>query len=294
MNRRLGAFVLMMVIVIGVLGRPVSGHGCDLVEKRDGGQIDWTRMTIEASGVGVPSPDSATLHQGLEKTGIIARQNAYRNLLELTKSMQLTADQTVGQYMKNRDILLSKIEDRLKGASVVSTRYLSDGTVKKTLKVDIKGSLLQLLLPDTIVQLEMKTMGEETSSPTDNDKYTGLLVDARGVPVKPALVVQLVDEGDQEVYGPAYVSRNYAVKKGFCGYVEDIKAPEVEERVGGNPLIVKALRVRSPGSSDLVVSNTDASRIRSVVQHLFFLRQCRVLVVVDNSGCGGQPEKHGP
>ncbi len=291
MNRRLGAFVLMLGIMICVLGRPVFGHACDLVEKHDGGQIDWTRMTIEASGVGVPSPDSTGFHQGLDKTGIIARQNAYRNLLQLAKSMQLTADQTVGQYMKNRDVLLSKVEDRLKEASVTSTRYLSDGTVRKTLKMNIKGPLLQLLLPDSIVQLEMKTMGEETSPPTDNDKYTGLLVDARGVPVKPALVVQIVDEGDQEVYGPAYVSRNYAVQKGFCGYVEDIQAPEVKERVGSNPLIVKALRVRSPGSSDLVVSNTDASRIRSVVQHLFFLRQCRVVVVVDNSGCNGKVAK---
>ncbi|NQT10001.1 MAG: hypothetical protein HQ573_02380, partial [Desulfobacteraceae bacterium] len=46
-------------------------------------------------------------------------------------------------------------------------------------------------------------------------------------------------------------------------------------------LTVKGLRTEGHGRSDIVISNADASRLRSASEHLTFLKKCRVMVVVD-------------
>jgi len=128
------------------------------------------------------------------------------------------------------------------------------------------------------VQLEIKNLGQ-ASPDSENEGFTGLVVDARGVDVRPAMCFTVFDESGRDVYGPAYVSREFVVQKGMCGYVTDISAAEKSDQVGHNPLVVKALSARRPAGTDLVISSTDASRLRGAVQNLFFLRECRVIVV---------------
>ena len=89
------------------------------------------------------------------------------------------------------------------------------------------------------------------------------------------------DEKGQEVYGSAYVSREYAVQKGMSAYTRDLKAAKKNPRVIDNPLIVKGLRTMGSGKTDIVITNSDASRLRSDPKHLFFLKKCRVVIVAD-------------
>jgi hypothetical protein len=49
-------------------------------------------------------------------------------------------------------------------------------------------------------------------------------------------------------------------------------------RVADKPLVLKGLRT---SGTDIVVSNTDAARLRSAFENLAFLRQCRVVIVLD-------------
>jgi hypothetical protein len=93
----------------------------------------------------------------------------------------------------------------------------------------------------------------------------------------------LVDENNEEVYGAAFVSREFAVQQGMCGYARFTEtARDVNSRrVGQRPLIIKGLRRSSRGPCDIVISNSDAAKIRSASAHLAFLKQCRVVVLSD-------------
>jgi hypothetical protein len=53
------------------------------------------------------------------------------------------------------------------------------------------------------------------------------------------------------------------------------------QRVTNKPLIVKGLRTIGTGSPVIVISNADASKLRSSSEHLSFLKKCRVMIVVD-------------
>jgi hypothetical protein len=89
------------------------------------------------------------------------------------------------------------------------------------------------------------------------------------------------DENGQEVYGSAFVSREYAVQQGMSGYAKNVDAARTNQRVTDNPLLLKGLRVEGAGQSDIVISNADASMLRSASENLSFMKKCRVMIVVD-------------
>jgi len=278
---------LLVVIAIGLAGPAFSG---ELVIPMENGWINWSARTLHARGTGVPSTDIARTPRARDEAFRKAGRQAYQNLLKTVTSMRLTSTMTVKDLVANKDYLLSNIEQMLNDARIESTRYHSDGTVEIVKRMPVTGALSQLILPESIVQLEMKRLGRET--PDDNRiVYTGLVVDARGVILSPALCFKIVDEKLQEVYGPAYASREYAVQRGLCEYRTEISDIGTVDRIGKNPLIVRGLKAMETGGADIIISNTDASRVRSTVEHLFFLRECQVLVIVDPSVVVKAPSK---
>jgi hypothetical protein len=154
------------------------------------------------------------------------------------------------------------------------------------------GGFAQLILPDEIKQIEtIKTVSggkvttpgsDSVSSPlTAAESFTGLVVDARGTQALPAVVPVIVDENGKEVYGPAFVSREFAVQQGLGRYMTDIESALKSPIVYGKPLLVKGLRTEDNDRSRVVISNADASRLLSMSENLSFLKKCRVIIVFD-------------
>jgi hypothetical protein len=108
-----------------------------------------------------------------------------------------------------------------------------------------------------------------------------LVIDTRGLKIKPVMVPKILDEDAREVYGSAFVSREYAVQQGMSGYSKDLSAAQSDQRVADHPLTVKGLRTAGVEHSDIVISNTDAHRLRSASENLSFMRKCRVIIVVE-------------
>jgi hypothetical protein len=99
--------------------------------------------------------------------------------------------------------------------------------------------------------------------------------------VKPALAPKIIDESGKEVYGSAYVSREWAIKYGIVGYAKEVKAAAKLDRVGSTPGQIKALKAQGDNATDVVISDTDAADVRSAAKNLKFLSECRVILVVD-------------
>jgi hypothetical protein len=158
--------------------------------------------------------------------------------------------------------------------------------VEVTIEMSLTSGFAQLILPGDIMQVEpiktSQSAPESRPSKRPNQSlYTGLIVDARGLKAGPAMNPKILDEGGLEVYGAAFVSREYAVQQGMSGYAAGLEAAKCQSRVSDHPLIVKGLKATVPGFSDIVISNADATKLRSASQNLSFLKQCRVVIVVD-------------
>ena len=110
------------------------------------------------------------------------------------------------------------------------------------------------------------------------------MVDGRGLGVKAVMSPKIFDENGQEVYGPTFVSREFAVQQGMIEYVVDLSAAQDSPRVASTPFTVRGLRTDKPGGSNIIISNADAAKLKSASEHLSFLKKCRVIIAVDRPG----------
>ena len=257
------------------------------------GSVNWSQGIITSIGIGSPPEKYYGKPQARPMALRAAQLDAYRNLLEVTEGVRINSVTVVEDSMVANDMIRSQVNGMVKGAQVIKKEYLSDGTVEVTIAMSLRGGFAQLILPTDIKQVpEIKTIPPSTPAPLEAEKvgeiptlapaiYTGLVVDARGLGARPAMSPKILDESGQEVYGSAYVSREFAVQQGMAGYAKDLTSSQTNPRVTNEPLTVKGLKTEGPGQSDLVISNADAGKIRSASENLSFLKKCRVMIVLD-------------
>ena len=246
------------------------------------GEINWGEQVIRATGSGAPNPDApnvAAARLGAERA---AKADALRNILETVKGVRIDSETLVVNAMTQNDVIRTRVQGIVRGAKVINTRYLSDGAVEVTVEIPLSNpsapadSLTATVLPP-------QSFGSQTQSipKAGNPVYSGVIFDARGLSLRPAMSPKVFDEEGREVYGSAFVSQEWATKYGILGYVKDLDAAKKNDRVAANPLILKATRVSGTGGCDIVIGNADAQGMRDMSKNLSFLEQCRVLIVVD-------------
>jgi hypothetical protein len=111
--------------------------------------------------------------------------------------------------------------------------------------------------------------------------YTGLLIDARGLSLRPAMSPKIVDENGEEVYGSVMVSREYAIQQGMAGYAKNVESAAQNPRIASTPLQVKAKDVSGKARTNLMVSNDQAQQIKQLSKDSDVLEKCKVMIVLD-------------
>jgi len=269
------------------------------------GNVDWTNQIIKCTGIGAPNPNDPVTAQ---RPGALraARLDALRNILETVNGMTLTSETEVRNAMVADDNIRTRIQGAIRGFRVVDTRYMSTGDVEVDVEVPITGIVSDALLPRDFgggvlltggqllcpvcgqpwpagkpvpsgVKLIRVRDGQQDSPST---VYTGLIIDARGLDVRPAMAPKIIDEQGNEIYGSKYVSRDYAVDIGMVGYEKNVETATQNERVADNPLVVKAVDVQGPNMTDLVISQADARKIHNAASNMNFLQRCKVMFIL--------------
>ena len=110
--------------------------------------------------------------------------------------------------------------------------------------------------------------------------YTGLIFDAQDLSFIPSASPKILDEDGREVYGSAYVDKEWVEKQGIVGYAKSLEEARANQRVAGNPLVIKALKVTGANNRELIISNEDARKIRDLAKNINFLDRAKVVVIV--------------
>jgi hypothetical protein len=252
-------------------------------------EIDWTTGTATAVGIGAPPAKAANVAQARSMAIVAARAGAQKGLVELIQGVRINADVIVQDAMASETIRM-KVVGFLRGASISKPSYLSDGSVEITATVPIWGPLADAVVPQAgfnasapmgLPPLQRPggppapAMAVPPSGPT-----TGFIIDATGLKAVPAMVPRILDENGDAVYSSAQVNRDYAVQYGVVGYSKTVAAARQNDRVGTNPELLAALQAKGKGSSDLIVANATALRLREATAREL-LQKCRVVFVID-------------
>lgn len=238
----------------------------------EAGTVDWQRKVVKCTGTGAPNLRAAAGNVAVARIGAerAAKLDALRNCMEALKGVTVKSGETVGGALSGTPGLQASVEGVVKGFRVVgSPRYFSDGGVEMDVEVPIEGKLSDLIMP--------KGAGEEKAPPPTAESHaTGLILDARGIKIAPALAPRILDEAGKEVYGPGLLTPE-ARKWNGAAYARDPETArkELSARVGDRPVVVKARRAEG---ADAVVQASDADELRRGQK---FLAEGRVVIVTD-------------
>ncbi len=266
---------LRLVLALIVGGLLASASAASEEQRPHVPGVDWERMVIRATGAGAPdlnAPNIAVARLGAERA---ARLDAMRNILETLQGVRVSTRSTAGGVMDSDSAVKARVEGLIRNFEVVDTRYYADGGVEVDVEMSLIGELGQSLLPP----------GRADPPPSEGEQsHSGVIIDATGMSVTPALAPRVLDERGNEVYGAGKVSPEAVVSRGVVAYRPSVEAARSEETiVGASPLVLRALEAKG---SDIVITNADAANLTGRARNLSFLAEGRVVLVID--GLGGE------
>jgi hypothetical protein len=146
MKKSFTLVVMMCTIIIISAGSVRAGTG-DAIETTGSGLINWTAGEIFATGIGAPPAQPGNAAQARAMTERAAYIVALRNLLEAVKGVRVDSESVVENYVVKSDVIRTRVEGIVKGARIVNTKYMSDGSVEVQVGMLFKGALLDALIP---------------------------------------------------------------------------------------------------------------------------------------------------
>lgn len=108
--------------------------------------------------------------------------------------------------------------------------------------------------------------------------YTSLIVDVRGLEIKPMLLPSIINENGLEVYNKNFINPSDAVKYNPVSYVYSEKEAMKHKKAGKHPFFCAALKNLN---GNPVVSDNDLKKIFSNKKNIEYLSKCRVIFIID-------------
>ena len=112
-------------------------------------------------------------------------------------------------------------------------------------------------------------------------EYTGLIVDARKLNLRPALIPKILNQRGELVYSQQSLDQRDLIKMGLVGYAKDVDAAAKNQRVTAEPYVIPGLNATGEKKTDVVISDRDAQVVRTTAPYTGYLKNGRVMIVYD-------------
>ena len=271
---------VMVFSMVSVLAASVTDNGL--------GEVNWETNTVTAVGMGVPSPKARSKAQARMLARRAAIADAYRQLAEVVKGVQVDGETTVNMMEVESDVVSIKVNAVVTGAKIINETQTSDGGYEVTMRVSLFGvdnSVASAVMPRNAVRESFPEpiqsvapsvpaydsnasvnvrIDVTSSTPTQTGSskaiggYTGLIVDCRGLGLNPVMSPVIKNANGESIYGHKNLDSDYVISSGMASYTKDITGGV--SRAGNNPLVVKAVSLQNHNSYP-VLSVADANRV---------------------------------
>lgn len=259
----------------------------------EGTNIDWEDGTIRATGHGTLPMAAETYPQAKLMALGAAELDAKRKIAATLNGAMISARRKLSKYVETEYMVEEKVEAFVRGATTESSRTLPGGNVEVVMVLKLKqvdegnGTPTE---EDAEVQTAAAADGEDTAVGAAkllpsrqqgwkaggyyrpgpalehrSSDYTGVIINARNLPVAPALFPSIRSEGGNETTDEGletFLARDFMLK-----YVGSVDAAMSTDEAGANPLIVDAVDVAGMARTDLVLADHDAERLTMLAQH---------------------------
>ena len=294
MKRTLTLLSFSFILLSSVQGQGWGWGSNDAVQQVDNGAMNYSNGFVVATGIGAISP--LAQNPGMARATAVraAKVDAMRNLLEAVMAITVSSETTVRGAAIENDVVKTSVEGMVRGArmrdidgdgrgSNSDIRYLSDTSIEIEMEVHMSGISEVILPPAGYAPAPVAGGAPAPAAPAAPrpGTVTGLIVDARGLGLRPAMSPKIVDQNGGVVYGPGNFTREFAVKFGVAGYSKNLEQAQQDPRVVGNPMVVKGVGVQGANKADLVLAAGDVPRVKGADSSGKFLSNCKVMILID-------------
>ena len=258
--------------------------------------VDWGNSTITVTGSGIAPANARSAAQARMMARRAAVVDAYRQLAEAIKGVNVDSETTVQNMMVVDDTTKTKVSAFIQGAKILSEQVTADGGYEVTMTVSMFGvsnSLASAVMPKpaAVEAFPQPVAAVAPSVPTQSVQvtvtvntqpavpaasvpatgssaaaapagkaiggYTGLIVDCSGLGLKPVMSPVIKNASGQPIYGYKNLDYDRVVSNGMAGYTADIHNAV---RAGANPLVVRAIGLDNHNGNP-ILSVADANRV---------------------------------
>ena len=267
--------------------------------------MDWSgdsKITVQGMGVAPTYAVNAIQARMLARRAAVV--DAYRQLAEMVKGVNVDSETTVENMMVTSDVTKTKVTALIQGARIVSEQAVDGGGYTVTMEMSVFGasnSLATAVLPTNTVptsfpapdasvpastpssvqvnvQVTPGTTTQQTPATTLPSvmvpshqgssaaaapagqaigSYTGLIVDCRGLGLKPVMSPVIKNANGEPIYGYKNLDSATVIANGMASYTTDLSKAT---RAGSNPLVVKAVGLDNHNGNP-ILSVADANRV---------------------------------
>ena len=277
---RLLLWSVCLLLIFSSVGACAENESSSVVIQKDRGLIDWSQNYIEATGLAVaPTGTTGPQAMALARRGAIV--DLQRNLLEFLVGVQVDARTTMDDFMAS-DRVRSEVHGMIRNIELLEGAW-DEKAYTVTGRIRLPQLLVCVTPEITARQPQPAPAPRNTQSsapanpPRTAGRFTGLVIDARHLPVVPSLAFNVVDESGREVYGINFADPAFAARSGLATYYNNIEYARGEIRVATNPIVTTAVRLGSDNIA-IVIPNSAAARVRG--SSYDFRKECKVIIVV--------------
>lgn len=253
--------------------------------------VDWGNSTITVTGSGIAPANARSAAQARMMARRAAVVDAYRQLAEAIKGVNVDSETTVQNMMVVDDTTKTKVSAFIQGAKILSEQVTADGGYEVTMTVSMFGvsnSLASAVMPkpaaveafpqpvaavapsvQVTVTVNTQSAVPAASVPATGSSaaaapagkaiggYTGLIVDCSGLGLKPVMSPVIKNASGQPIYGYKNLDYDRVVSNGMAGYTSDVHNAV---RAGTNPLVVRAIGLDNHNGNP-ILATADANRV---------------------------------
>lgn len=249
-----------------------------------GSRIDWVEGKIKSSGISSMAIDEKGSPVDMETGNSLSISDARNISYERAKEKALIAaisiinELQVDSEKKVKDLVLTDSAVRQNISRIIeeNSHYKDKPAGYLTSACDLEFSLGYIL---TAINYSFPC----DSFPVRDDIeistfYTSIIVDVRGLGIKPMLLPSILNENGLEIYNKNFIKPADAVKYNPVSYVYKEKDAIKHKKAGKHPLFCAALKNMN---GNPVISDNDIKKMFSNKKNIEYLSKCRVIFIID-------------
>jgi len=246
----------------------------------------FTDSLIYAEGYGLAKPTSYKAIS-IQNARRVAIMEAQKELLAVLKGISLAGNTFASNHMIVETKIREYLNGILKGAEIVEEKLIAEpterdfGLYKVKMAVRWDGIIdIQKEITDILRDLRSGEIyiGSSSIKQGNNGKvYTGLIVDASGLGLKPTLFPEILTEDGKKIYSFEVVDDDYRRKYSIVEYHQTLADALRSHRIGDNPLIIGAKAVKN--GFEIIIDDSVLDEIIKSLGIYDFLKEGRVVLV---------------